>query len=100
MHLEIVHRRADAKAELRESKARDMTVKLELSPDVRESLLAQAGASGLPLEAYAECVLRDRAHRRLPLRVPRLVGSGFGNYAKGETLGGISIKELIDEGRV
>ena len=36
-------------------------MKLELTPEVQAGLLAQAQASGLSLEAYAEKVLRERA---------------------------------------
>jgi len=38
-----------------------MTMKLELSAEVQAGLLAQAQASGMSLEAYAESVLRERA---------------------------------------
>lgn len=38
-----------------------MSMKLELPPEVRAGLLAQAQANGLSLEAYAEKVLRERA---------------------------------------
>lgn len=37
-----------------------MTVRLELTPDIEAGLLAQARASGLSIEAYAERVLRER----------------------------------------
>jgi len=40
-----------------------MTMKLELSPEVQAGLLAQAQASGMSLEAYAEQVLRREALR-------------------------------------
>jgi hypothetical protein len=38
-----------------------MTVKLELPPEVEAGLLAQAQASGLPLEAYVEQLLRQQS---------------------------------------
>jgi len=40
-----------------------VTMKLELSPEVRAGLLAQAQESGLSLEAFAEQVLRREALR-------------------------------------
>jgi hypothetical protein len=61
-----------------------MTVKLELTPDVQAGLLAQAQANGLSLEAYAELVLAGQRIREL---------------RRGVTLGGVSIKDLIEEGR-
>ena len=78
-----------------------MTVKLELTPDVQAGLLAQAQASGLSLEAYAELVLRERSGEtsRPPLTRSQLAGQRIRELRRGVTLGGISIKELIEEGR-
>jgi hypothetical protein len=83
-----------------------MTVKLELTPDVQAGLLAEAQASGLSLEAYAEQVLSERSHKMstAPGSVPSLTrsqiaGQRIRELRKGVTLGGIPIKELIDEGR-
>jgi predicted HicB family RNase H-like nuclease len=44
-------------------KATAMTVTLELTPDVQAGLLAEAQASGLSLEAYAEQLLRERSQK-------------------------------------
>lgn len=78
-----------------------MTVKLELTPDVQAALLAQAQASGLSLEAFAEEVLRERsrARSRPPLTRSQIAGQRIRELRKGVTLGGLSIKELIEEGR-
>jgi hypothetical protein len=78
-----------------------MTVKLELAPDVQAGLLAQAQESGLSLEAYVELVLRERsgAATRPPLTRSQIAGQRIRELRKGLTLGGISIKELIEEGR-
>jgi len=78
-----------------------MTVKLELTPDVQAGLLAQAQASGLSLEAYAEQVLREksRAASRPPLTRSQIAGQRIRELRKGVTLGDTSIKELIEEGR-
>jgi hypothetical protein len=38
-----------------------MIMKLELSPEVQQALLAQAQANGLSLETYAEKLLRECA---------------------------------------
>jgi hypothetical protein len=78
-----------------------MTVKLELTPDVQAGLLAQAQANGLSLEAYAELVLRERSGEtsRPPLTRSQLAGQRIRELRRGVTLGGVSIKDLIEEGR-
>jgi hypothetical protein len=78
-----------------------MMIKLELTPDVREALLAQAQASGLSLEAFAEKLLRERSRgvSNPPLTRSRIAGQRIRELRQGVTLGGLSIKELIDEGR-
>jgi hypothetical protein len=78
-----------------------MTVKLELTPDVQAGLLAQAYESGLSLEAYAEQVLRERVRNasQTPLTRSQIAGQRIRELRQGVTLGGISTKELIEEGR-
>ncbi len=44
---------------------RPVTLTLEVKPEVEASLLAQANARGLSMEAYLEQVLRDAAHVEL-----------------------------------
>jgi hypothetical protein len=78
-----------------------MTVKLELTPDVQAGLVAQARESGLSLVAYVEQVLRERSRQatRPPLTRSQLAGQRIRELRKGVMLGGIPIKELIEEGR-
>jgi hypothetical protein len=78
-----------------------MTMKLELTPEVQASLSAQARERGLSLEAYAEQVLRERASEahRPALTRSQIAGKRIRELRQGTTLGGISIKELIQEGR-
>lgn len=38
-----------------------MTVRLELKPDIEANLTAQAGAKGVPLDAYLQSVLEELA---------------------------------------
>jgi hypothetical protein len=78
-----------------------MTVKLELAPAVQEALAAQARQSGLSLEAFAEEVLRERSRAvsRPPLMRSQIAGQRIRELRKGVTLGELSIKDLIDEGR-
>jgi hypothetical protein len=78
-----------------------MTVNLNLNPDVQAGLLAQAQESGLSLEAYVEQVLEERVREGYPPALTRsqIAGLRIRELRKGATLGGISIKELIEEGR-
>jgi hypothetical protein len=78
-----------------------MTVTLELPPDVEAGLMAQAQASGLSLEAYLEYLLKERsgAVSRPDATRSQIAGQRIRELRKGVTLGGIPIKELIEEGR-
>ena len=78
-----------------------MTMKLELTPDLQAGLMAQAQQNGLSLEAYAEQILRERVGEESTITLARsqLAGQRIRELRKGVTLGGISIKELIEEGR-
>jgi hypothetical protein len=78
-----------------------MTVKLELTPDVQESLRAQARAKGLSLEAFAEAVLSElsRTMERPHLKRSQLAGQRIREIRKGTSLAGVPIRELIEEGR-
>jgi hypothetical protein len=78
-----------------------MTIELELTPDVHARLLAQAQSSGLSLEGYLEQMLRERSGitSQPTLARSRLAGQRIRELREGVTLAGISIKELIEEGR-
>ena len=69
--------------------------------DVQAGLLAQAQASGLSFEEYLDQVLRERsgATSRPDLTRSQIAGRRIRELRKGVTLVGISIKELIEEGR-
>jgi hypothetical protein len=47
-----------------------MTIKLELPPPLESSLLAQARARGLSLEAYAQELLEECGHTVQPASLP------------------------------
>jgi hypothetical protein len=80
---------------------RVMTIKVELTPDVQAGLLAQARRNGLSLEAYIEQVLRERSREALVPSLTRsqIAGQRIRELRKGVSLGGIPIKDLIEEGR-
>jgi len=62
--------------------------------------LAQAQASGPWLEAFAEKILRERSRGVSDPSLTRsqIAGQRIRELRQGVTLGGLSIKELIDEG--
>jgi hypothetical protein len=77
-----------------------MTVSLELPAEIEAELVARARENGLPLEAYLQQILRERAGAAFPPKArSRMAGDRIRELRKGVTLGGISIKELIEEGR-
>ena len=78
-----------------------MTMILELTPDLQAGLLAQAQDIGLSLEAYVESLLQERVGSvsRPSLTRSQIAGQRIRELRKGATLGGISIKDLIEEGR-
>jgi hypothetical protein len=77
-----------------------MTMNLELPPDVQAGLSAQAQATGLTLEAFAVEVLREKSRTAsTPLTRAQIAGARIRELRRGVTLGGISTKDLIDEGR-
>ena len=78
-----------------------MTVKLELTPDIQAGLLAQAQQNGLSLEAYAEQVLRERVYEASTPALTRsqIAGQRIRELRQGVTLGGMSLKEMIEEDR-
>lgn len=78
-----------------------MTLHLDITPDVQAGLLAQAQQSGLSLEAYLEHILRERALDTAPPALARSQAAGqrIRELRKGVTLGGITVRELIEEGR-
>ena len=77
-----------------------MTLTLEIPKEVEACLLAQAQASGLSLEAYVEQVLRQQSDAAFPARArSRIAGQRIRELRKGVTLGDLTVRELIDEGR-
>ena len=67
----------------------------------RQGCQTEAQAIGLSLEAYAEQLLRARSYRvsAPPSTRSQIAGERIRELRKGVALGGIPIKELIEEGR-
>lgn len=78
-----------------------MMMKLDLTPDLQAGLAAQAQQYGLTLEPYVEQVLRERLCEAAPSALTRsqIAGQRIRELRKGVTLGDISTKELLEEGR-
>ena len=80
------------------------TVTLELRPEVEAGLLAQAQASGLSLEAYVEQVLQERSRGAVDESVDSSIAAAARRLATfgkrhGLSLGGTTIRELLNESR-
>jgi hypothetical protein len=83
-----------------------MTIMVDVRPDVEAQLARRAAARGLGIGAYAASLLEEAVN--LP---PGSSTTGFDRdralaaaarireLRKGVTLGGLTIRELIDEGR-
>ncbi|HUD99689.1 MAG TPA: hypothetical protein VMR62_08950 [Bryobacteraceae bacterium] len=83
-----------------------MTITVDIRPEVQAELARQAAAQGRALEAYAASLLEDAAHVPADIHAPafdkeraRAAGERIRELRKGVTLGGLTIRELIDEGR-
>ena len=82
-----------------------MTITVDIRPDIQAELARQAAAHGRPLEAYAATLLEE-AVQSPAARQPsfdkeraQAAAARIRELRKGVTLGGLSIRELIDEGR-
>ncbi len=83
-----------------------MTITVEIRPEVQAELARQAAAHGLALEAHAASLLEEAAHVPADIDAPafdkeraRAAGERIRELRKGVTLGGLTIRKLIDEGR-
>ena len=74
-----------------------MTVTLNLPPDIERAFLAEAQAKGVSLDEWVREVLIARAAPAQGSFSPRQ--SRLWELRKDLTLGDVSIKELITEGR-
>ena len=83
-----------------------MTITVDIRPEVQAELARQAAEHGRAIEMYAASLLEEAVH--LPSVAPRLAfdkeraqaaGARIRELRKGVTLRGLTIRELIDEGR-
>jgi hypothetical protein len=80
-----------------------MTITLDIRPEVQAELARQAAVQGRAIEAVAASLLEEAVHvppaRGFDRERARAAGARIRELRKGVTLGGLSIRELIDEGR-
>jgi len=83
-----------------------MTILVDIRPEVQAELARQAAAHGRAIEAHAASLLEEAVH--LPGAPSGLLfdreralaaGARIRELSKGVTLGDLTIRELIDEGR-
>ena len=83
-----------------------MTITVDIRPEVQAELARQAAARGRAIEAYAASLLEEALHLPAGANRPafdkeraQAAGVRIRELRKGLTLGGLTIRELIDEGR-
>ena len=83
-----------------------MTITFDISPEVQAELACQAAAYGRAIEAHAASLLEEAVHLPAATNRPafdkeraQAAGARIRELRKGVTLGGLTIRELIDEGR-
>ena len=81
-----------------------MTINIDIRPEVQAELARQAAAHGRELEAYAASLLEEAVHLPTESAVfdrerAQAAAAKIRELRKGLTLGGLTIRELIDEGR-
>jgi plasmid stability protein len=83
-----------------------MTIIVNIKPEVQAELARQAAAHGRAIEAHVASLLEEavqlppRANgRALDKERAQAAGARIRELRKGVTLGGLTIRQLIDEGR-
>jgi hypothetical protein len=83
-----------------------MTIIVDIRPEVQAELARQAAAHGRALEAYAASLLEEAVYIPADIHAPafdkeraRAAGERIRELRKDVTLEGLTIRELIDEGR-
>ena len=83
-----------------------MTINVDIRPEVQAELARQAAARGRAVEAYAASLIEEALHlpgvanrEAFDKERARAAAARIRELRKGVTLGGLTIRELIDEGR-
>lgn len=79
-----------------------MTITVDIKPEVQAELARQAAAQGCAIEAYAANLLEGAVHGNgttFDKDRAQAAAARIREERKGVTLGGLTIRQLIDEGR-
>ena len=83
-----------------------MTINVDIGPEVQAELARRAASHGRAIEAEAASLLEEAIHIPADMDAPafdkeraRAAGERIRELRKGVTLGDLTIRELIDEGR-
>jgi hypothetical protein len=83
-----------------------MTIIVDVKPEVQAELARQAAAHGRAIEVHAANLLEEAIHLPAGANGPvfdkeraQAAAARIRELRKGVTLGGLTIRELIDEGR-
>ena len=79
-----------------------MTITLDIPPELWAELARQAAAHGCALEAYTATIHKEALRHPAAVfnkRRSQAAVARIRELRKGVTLGGLTIRELIDEGR-
>jgi hypothetical protein len=83
-----------------------MTIVVDIRPEIQAEIARQAALQGRAIEAHAASLLEEAV--KLPpaasqpvfdLKLAQQAGARIRELRQGVTLGGLTIRELIDEGR-
>lgn len=80
-------------------KGLEAMIQLQLQPEVEAQLAAEAQDRGLALDRYIEKIVKGRPVERVERRSVAEAIDRIRELRKGNTLGGLRIKDLIHEGR-
>jgi hypothetical protein len=82
-----------------------MTITVEIKPEVQAELARQAAAHGRAIEGYAASLLEEAIHpasangNAFDKERAQAAAARIREQRKGVTIGGLTIRQLIDEGR-
>jgi hypothetical protein len=83
-----------------------MTIIVDVKPEVQAELARQAAAHGRAVESYAASLLEEAIHtpsatsvRAFDRERAQAAAARIRELRQGVTLGGITIRQMIDEGR-
>ena len=79
-------------------KGLEAMIQLQLQPEVEAQLAAEAQDRGLALDRYIEKIVKGRPVERVERRSVAEAIDRIRELRKGNTLGGLRIKDLIHEG--